>query len=124
MVSKIFKVYEATIFVIWCQIEMCKEVGADDWLSYVCDYKIKEKYLVAQGNVVFCFPWQGIAVPLPAESFVHWDRFCVGKEEVEELRVMLTVDEPFIFGSRIAYVQSSLFLLPFYFQHPVGPFSR
>ena len=109
---------------IWCQIEMCKEVGADDWLSYVCDYKIKEKYLVAQGNVVFCFPWQGIAVPLPAESFVHWDRFCVGKEEVEELRVMLPVDEPFVFGSQIAYVQSSLFPSSFfYFWHPVGPFS-
>ena len=40
---------------IWCQIEMCEEVGADDWLSYVWDYKIKGKYHVAQGNKGFLF---------------------------------------------------------------------
>ena len=40
---------------IWCQIEMCEEVGANDWSGYACDYKIKGKYFVAQGNEGFLF---------------------------------------------------------------------
>ena len=46
MLSIVFEVCEATVSVICCQIESYKEVGADDWLGYVCGHAFSHEPLL------------------------------------------------------------------------------